>query len=509
MLKYLITTPNDDVRNNIINVLNTDKIPFFNARAAKLAKTPEESEALNLTPEKPTSETATIQATQCRIIAGNHKPEEIMQALKKNNIIIIEPESAKIIADMFPETTFDAIVPFKHQDETTENPRYNVMSQIDKAKQGFPENLTGTLLVKTDERQYTAKNLIDYLMRRRTQYTNIKILTQRFIDLGLLNELDEDHILLDSFDANGHRNKPFQISKNAFATIQIDDDTKLNQMLATWLTFEQLDRKNAPQKPKIILLGRTGSGKTTIINEIINKSNDMTRQPLTPLKTVTTRPQRNKNDTAYHFITKEQADTIPPESKYLRTFIGEHEYFARKEDIDKADIMILDPSGLNDVMDLYPETPMFICYVKPTRKLLDSELKNRNQTRESYEKRYQDENETFTKFEKDIEHFMEIYTNAPEGSIISEYTNDFDIDALEAFSGRYLQVYQGFKNVQCLYSLMGMATGMPPATAKQINGGSANLVMNANHMSDFMVSLTMTLDNLPIDWSFKPGPFKS
>lgn len=509
MLKYLITTPNNDIRTNIIHTIENGNIAFFNARAAKLAKSSDESKTLNLTPEKPTSETASIQTTQCRIIAGNHKTNEVMNALTKSDIIIIEPESAKIIADMFPEITFDIILPFKDQEEIQNDPRYDIMSKIGNAKQNFPENLTGTLLVQIDQHQYTAENLIDYLMRRKTQYKNIKILTQRFVDLGLLTETDENHVLIDSYDKQGNKNKQFQLSKNAFTTVQIDDDTKLNQMLATWLTFEQLDRKNAPQKPKIILLGRTGSGKTTIMNEIINKSNDMTRQPLTPLKTVTTRPQRNENDTAYHFITKEQADTIQPESKYLRTFIGEHEYFARKEDIDKADIMVLDPSGLNDVMDLYPETPMFICYVKPTRKLLDSELKNRNQTRENYEKRYQDENETFTKFEKDIEHFMEIYTNAPEGSIISEYTNDFDIDALKAFSGRYLQVYQGFKNVQCLYSLMGIATGMPPATTEQINGGSANLVMNANHMSDFMVSLTMTLDNLPIDWSFKPGPFKS
>ncbi|MBD5585259.1 MAG: hypothetical protein HDQ88_09265, partial [Clostridia bacterium] len=290
---------------------------------------------------------------------------------------------------------------------------------------------------------------------------------------------------------------------------QMDDEAKLNQMLSIWMGMDRLDRKNAPPKPKIVILGRTGTGKTKLMKEIILYAERISRDRLVPLKTTTTRPQRPYNDDHYHFITKELSDRIPNSEKYLRTFIGEHEYFARKKDIDDADIMVLDPNGLDDMMTMYPDTPLLVCYIRTEEKLADRHLTTRHKdmatARKQYETRYEAEDETFTQFEKDLEHFMDVYTNATAGTIITEYFNDFDPARIKEFACRLTQTYKCFSNLQCLYAPMGTAAGLPQPSTDEINSGAAQLVLDAESISEFMISLTMTVAELPIDWSFKPN----
>lgn len=101
----------------------------------------------------------------------------------------------------------------------------------------------------------------------------------------------------------------------------------------------------------IVLLGKTASGKDTILNELVKKNN------YKKLITYTTRPMRKGEiqDKTYHFISdeeflkkKENGDFL--ECNEFDTVEGVWRYGSAKEDYLNADentIIILTPSGFN------------------------------------------------------------------------------------------------------------------------------------------------------------------
>lgn len=509
MLKYLVLSPNETILGQVKEQLETQGLPYFDAYAAKHATNAEDSKRLGLTRSTPTQdEPASVLTTQCRIVAGYHDPDEVMRRLQDNDVLIMEPESVRIVAEMFPDVTFDVIIAYGRKSDITDEYRFEGLVHIDDESRHFPENVTSTLMAPVIEDEQPAAMLVDYLRKRRIQHANVRDIALRFVDLGLLTQQADGRIVLNTLDKDGKPNPPMTPTLDGFVTLQIDDEDKLNHMLSIWMGMDRLGRKDAPPKPKIVILGRTGTGKTKLMKEIILCADKISNDKIVPLKTTTTRPQRPYNDDHYHFITKELAARIPNSEKYLRTFIGEHEYFARKKDIDDANIMVLDPNGLEDLMGMYPDTPFLVCYVRTNEKLSDEHLVTRHKdlatAKKQYEDRYAAEDETFTQFEKDIERFMDVYTNATSGTIVTEYVNNFDPARIKEFACRLMQTYKCFSNLQCLYAPMGTAAGLPRPSIDEINSGAAQLVLDPEGISEFMISLTMTVAGLPIDWSFKP-----
>ena len=69
---------------------------------------------------------------------------------------------------------------------------------------------------------------------------------------------------------------------------------------------------------KYIIIGRTGTGKTSLLNMLEQRG-------LKPLITKTTRPIRGPQDTNYMFLSKADADKIPDDDKFLYTIIDDDE----------------------------------------------------------------------------------------------------------------------------------------------------------------------------------------
>lgn len=89
---------------------------------------------------------------------------------------------------------------------------------------------------------------------------------------------------------------------------------------------------------KFIIVGASGSGKTTIAN--------MLEKTLSLKKCVThtTRKRRKREPkSAYHFVSKDKFEKIPMLESVC--FGGEY-YGSSKEEIEKADFIILEPKGV-------------------------------------------------------------------------------------------------------------------------------------------------------------------
>lgn len=108
---------------------------------------------------------------------------------------------------------------------------------------------------------------------------------------------------------------------------------------------------------KFIVLGRSASGKDALANRL-------GKYGLKILKTYTDRPCRGPSDENAHvFVRPEDVDSY--NDRCLEACFGGHRYFARKADIETADVLILEPSGMTEVCSLYPDEIFYVLNVIP------------------------------------------------------------------------------------------------------------------------------------------------
>jgi len=107
---------------------------------------------------------------------------------------------------------------------------------------------------------------------------------------------------------------------------------------------------------KFIIVGKSGVGKDYItkIFEDLGKER---------LVTYTTRPQRYPGEDTHKFITEQEAASFANSEKYLRTSVAQHEYFTTLEDVKKADVIILDPAGVKEILSRMPDQTFHLIYI--------------------------------------------------------------------------------------------------------------------------------------------------
>lgn len=95
----------------------------------------------------------------------------------------------------------------------------------------------------------------------------------------------------------------------------------------------------------IAVVGRTGSGKSSLINKLCE------RKGYKQLISQTTRPRRNSDDNDHIFVTeldyqqaKENGDIV------AETEINGYHYYATKEQVYEADLYTIDPMGLDSLL---------------------------------------------------------------------------------------------------------------------------------------------------------------
>lgn len=150
----------------------------------------------------------------------------------------------------------------------------------------------------------------------------------------------------------------------------------------------------------VIILGKTCSGKDTIVNKLCNEYG------YKKIITYTTRPMRDGeiNGKTYHFITKEEFlekinNKFFLEYKKYNTTQGEWYYGCSFEDINNADeksVIILTPMGYLDLLYFCPAINHKSIYLKVDEDIIKQRLIERGDNKEEAERRLINDNKDFS-----------------------------------------------------------------------------------------------------------------
>lgn len=166
-----------------------------------------------------------------------------------------------------------------------------------------------------------------------------------------------------------------------------------------------------------LIVGRTGSGKDFLAQKIVELSTVITandkpinKEPMTVLKSYATRPKRTETEDTHIFITKDEAASYT--DKVAITQIGEYEYFATADQVEHADLYIIDPRGIEELTKNMPDTEFQIIYVHANEDLnrrinAVKRAEDKIKEEEIFTKRDADEDAQFTEFEDKIFHRMD------------------------------------------------------------------------------------------------------
>ena len=104
-------------------------------------------------------------------------------------------------------------------------------------------------------------------------------------------------------------------------------------------------------------MGRSASGKDML-------AKTMASHGLTCLKTYTTRPCRGGADADAHVFIQE-SELTAYDDRCLEADFGGARYFARKTDVEAADLMVLEPTGVREVCGLFPDETFYVLDIVP------------------------------------------------------------------------------------------------------------------------------------------------
>ena len=183
---------------------------------------------------------------------------------------------------------------------------------------------------------------------------------------------------------------------------------------------------------KIILIGKTASGKDTIANELCK------RYGYKLAKSHTTRPKRNREGETHYFISEEKYAKYNPEERLAETTINGYHYFLTPEIIEESDIIIVEPEGLDALINYFIYEVFLIFYI-------DASKKNRKKAYEkrgshiSFEERTEAENKRF----QDFDHTLQV---------LEHYFNHFNKESLNDIVESIYETYELLKNLKQKYS---------------------------------------------------------
>lgn len=149
---------------------------------------------------------------------------------------------------------------------------------------------------------------------------------------------------------------------------------------------------------KILILGRTASGKDTVANNL-EKYYGLKR-----VVSYTDRPQREgEPDDSHTFVTTEEIEKLIPDMVAM-TKINGYTYGATYQQVEDADIYVIDPDGYEAITKAMPNTAFTVIYVKSAD---DEQRKNHFLEREAnnmhakdiWDARNESEDLQFTNFE--------------------------------------------------------------------------------------------------------------
>lgn len=156
----------------------------------------------------------------------------------------------------------------------------------------------------------------------------------------------------------------------------------------------------------IVIIGKTASGKDTLLNLLVSK------YKFKKCITYTTRPKRfgEKQGKTYHFISDEEfknkiENGFFAEWKAYNTEFGKWYYGSSVEDLENADdntVIILTPDGYRDVMGKLKNKPKSI-YIYANNTTIRERLVRRGDNQEEAKRRLEHDNADFKGVENEVD----------------------------------------------------------------------------------------------------------
>lgn len=114
-----------------------------------------------------------------------------------------------------------------------------------------------------------------------------------------------------------------------------------------------------------LVLGKSGSGKSTIIN---NLKQENIKPKINIIKSYTTRKQRDMEDTDHTFINKKDIKKYEKDI-VASSWINDEFYFATKQQFKKdyANIYIVDKKGIEDIKKTLNDEDFVVVEIKTTK----------------------------------------------------------------------------------------------------------------------------------------------
>lgn len=199
---------------------------------------------------------------------------------------------------------------------------------------------------------------------------------------------------------------------------------------------------------KIILIGKTATGKDTIANELCK------RYGYKLAKSHTTRPKRDREGNTHHFISEEEYAKYNPEERLAETTINGYHYFLTPETVEESDIIIVEPKGLNALIDYFVFEVFLIFYIDADEEKRKKAYEKRG-SHVSFEERTKAENKRF----QDLNHTLQVMKNIKLDTnnsyrlhhLLERYFNHFNKESLNDIVESIHETYELLKNLKQKY----------------------------------------------------------
>ena len=144
-----------------------------------------------------------------------------------------------------------------------------------------------------------------------------------------------------------------------------------------------------------LIVGRSGSGKTSVVNKLEEKYG------LTSVCSYTTRPKRYEDEQGHIFVNTNQMPLRDEMVAY--TYFNHNHYWATSEQVDNADLYVIDPKGIEYFKRKYNgNKKVIVVEIYQTPYICQKRMEQRGDNTYNITSRLINDNVEFANFKKDI-----------------------------------------------------------------------------------------------------------
>lgn len=135
--------------------------------------------------------------------------------------------------------------------------------------------------------------------------------------------------------------------------------------------IDAIKKIHITERPLIILIGRSGTGKTSVAKYLYDTYG------WKQIDSYTTRPKRTEDEVGHNFVTDEEFDRIPKEEIMAYVEYCGHRYCATRSQLNTADLYVVEPDGYKVLKKLYHDRFMFSINLTASKDILEQRMKKR------------------------------------------------------------------------------------------------------------------------------------